>query len=127
MGGHSVGYIHTLQRWENVHDLFAVFIYENFVLTCQPETLGFNKSQASLTSEAINRRAGRINNLAGQSAACLHADYHIKRISGPTTVCPIRIQTISCNIYKGKRCSQSLKGSRLASRFLIDLTRADHL
>lgn len=71
-------------------------------LTC-PKLWGSIKSESSPTSEAITRRSGCINNLAGQSAACLHADYHIKRISGSSTDGPIQMQTISCNIYKDKQ------------------------
>lgn len=64
---------------------------------------GSIKPRPPPTSEAIKPRAGCINNLAGQSDACLHADYHIKRISGSTNGGPIRMQTISCNIYKDKQ------------------------
>lgn len=81
---------------------FVKKVLSRAVSPVHPKLWGSIKPQPP-TSEAIRPRAGCINNLAGQSDACLHADYHIKRISGSTNGSPIQMQTISCNIYKDKQ------------------------
>lgn len=94
-----------------VNNLCPGLLVKKFVtagLTCPLKHGGSIKSESSPTSEAITRRSGCINNLAGQSAACLHADYHIKRITGSSTAGPIQFQTISCNIYKDKQTMPTL-------------------
>lgn len=63
------------------------------------------------TSEAITRRPGCINNFAGQSSACLHADYHIKQISGSTTIRPIQMHTMLQHL-QSKQLAANREGGR---------------